>query len=412
MGFPRSFTTAAAVVALCIVGSACSSKSGSTTAGSTSSAAGKATGSPIKVMAIIDEISSNATVSVPQLHAGLQAGINRINSNGGLGGSGHPLQVEFCATELDPNAANSCVRKAQGDSSIVAFVGSLVSEPIDGLIEASGLADIGPLPVISGNYTDKNLFAAVGGGLSANGGQANMMATILHKSKLSAGVLGIPAAVASVDLTNAVLKSCRAPNVMRTVQVPLTATDVSSYVASMANGADGIVTGTTPAQAQQFLVALKRAGSTIPMPLVNSQLNPVTIKSLGSTLEGTPVVGYFPPSNSTAAGNKEYLADMAAAGQSDNLNDNAELGWVATQLLNYAVKGQTTFTRESILAAMNKVNGFTADGLLPPLDFTKSGPLADYRRIVNPTYYPGVVKDGKIVTFDGGPAKAVNVFCS
>ena len=416
MSLRKGLLAATAIATACCLATACSSgaKSPSSTGSTTPAPSGttsKAAGAPIKVMVMLDEIPSNAAVSEPQNHAGITAGLLRINNHGGLGGSGRPVEAVYCATQLDPNAANSCVRQAESDPSILAFVGTSVAEPIDSLIETSGMANIGGLPFIAGNFTDKNLFATNAGAIAAGGGQANLMFKVMRKTKLSAGVLAIPAAVANVAIQNTVLQSCGGSPVIRTVQVPLTAADVSSYVASMAEGADGIITNTTPPQAQQYILALKRAGSSVPVALVNSQLTPATIKSMGSALTGIPVVGYYPPADSTSQGNQEYLADMAAAGQDANLNDNAENSWVALQLMNFALKGATTFTRASILQTMNNVAGFTADGLIPPLTFSAAPPNPAYPRVFNLTYYPGVVQGGKIVGTNGPTTTAVPIFC-
>ena len=371
----------------------------------------KATGTPVKVMVILDESASNALISEPQNHAGISAGLLRINNYGGLGGSGRPVQVVYCDDELNPNTADACVRQAASDPSIVALIGTSVSLPVDSLIESSGLADIGAFPFIAGNFTDPNLFATNGGAISAGGGQANLMHTVLDKETLSAGVLAYPAAVENVAIQNAVLKSCGGQPVVRTVQVPVTATDVSSYVATMAQNVDGIITNTTPAQQQQYLLALQHQGSKVPLTFVDSELTPEAISSLGAAANGTPVVSYYPPDNVDVAGNRQYLADMAAAGETANLNDNAKASWVAMQLFSYAMKGATTFTRATILARMRNVSGFTAGGLTPPLNFSGTAPDSSYPRLFNLNYYAGEIENGKVVASGSSAGKPIPVFC-
>jgi hypothetical protein len=76
------------------------------------------------------------------------------------------------------------------------------------------------------------------------------------------------------------------------------------------------------------------------------------------------------------------------------------------------MRGAAKFTRASILTAMNKVKGFTADGLIPSLDFSAKPPNASYPRIFNLTYYAGVVQNGKIAASGKNAGKATPVFCS
>ncbi len=82
-----------------------------------------ASGEPVKVMMILDE-SAAVNLFQDSPKAGAQARVDRINAEGGLGGSGQPVELDFCITDLDPNKALACAQEAADDPSYVAVAGS------------------------------------------------------------------------------------------------------------------------------------------------------------------------------------------------------------------------------------------------------------------------------------------------
>src|SRR6266478_1819296 len=106
-----------ALVGAVTLGLAGCSSSGTQSA-STTSAGGK---SPIKVLMIA--VLSNPAFSNPQSAVAAKAYVKRVNASGGI--HGHPIQLEVCDSNLDPNKETACFQQAVTDQ-VAAVVGSFL----------------------------------------------------------------------------------------------------------------------------------------------------------------------------------------------------------------------------------------------------------------------------------------------
>lgn len=123
----RSWMAAAAAVAAVSLVAACSSSggggtptgSGSGGAANTSGGGGGATGTPIKLLQITGTGAGFA--GFPHAVTAAQAAVKAVNDAGGV--NGHPIELEECNDEFQPNAALACGRQAVSDH-VVAVVGA------------------------------------------------------------------------------------------------------------------------------------------------------------------------------------------------------------------------------------------------------------------------------------------------
>ena len=81
----------------------------------------------MKVLTLTEE-SQAFNVSQPSVRAGVEAAVERINCQGGLGAAGSPVEVTFCESNFDPNAVNACASDAIDDEAFVAAIGGGVGE--------------------------------------------------------------------------------------------------------------------------------------------------------------------------------------------------------------------------------------------------------------------------------------------
>lgn len=143
--------------------------------GASAAAAKTTTRPPVKVMVIVDQKLSQH-VDQKYVIAGDRAAVKPINANGGLGGSGRPLEMVICNTNLDQDRANACARKAARDPKYVAVVGSLTIQTIDADLAKAGLAVLPSVPGAVADYYEPNVFNTNGGGLSSTVGQVEQAA--------------------------------------------------------------------------------------------------------------------------------------------------------------------------------------------------------------------------------------------
>lgn len=386
--------TALAVSALLATG--CGS-SGSDTSTASGGETHKATGSPVKVMTILDA-SKAKNITQDYLVAGNEAAVRTINDTlNGLGGSGHPIEVEICETDLDPNKAAACARKAADDPSYVAVVGGLALETeVVTTLEAAQVPLIPGCPAAPGEYTSPIVFNTNGCQVISPIAQADMAASAGAKAValMTNGLAGTEVAEANYANT---MKSHGLPT-PKEVVVPLTATDISPYVAEAANGTGAVIVALAPpAQTNQTLTSRLNQGLDTPFIIFGLNITPTSLETMGAAGDGVMLPAWYPPPTSSAPGEKRYLDSMKAAGHEDSVGDYSQSGWVAFDLLNYATRGMQTFDRASVLKALNSVSDYTGDGLTPPLDFSKPAPNPDYPRIYNWSYFPGKIENGAVV---------------
>lgn len=384
---------------------ACGSSDSNDSSSSTAASVNKATGSPVKVMMILDE-SDAANVHLDEARAGAAARVKRINESGGLGGSGHPVDVTYCQTKLDPNTANDCARQAAKDPGIVATVGSVVSEDVGGILKSAGLANVMGQPFTAGDFSLPNSFPTNGGAI-AGGGIATIAAKDLGAKKVNCGVVQLPGAQQAVQLQNAALASNGAKPLAKVVQIPVTASDVSSQVSAMADGADAVTTIVSPAQSQQLLLARQQLGIKVPFIGASAAFPSASLKALGPAADDLLLQAFYPTDDVDLPGNTAFKADMKAAGSQDKAGDLAKEDWVSFDLFNYAMKGAKTFTRASVMTALNGVTDYDAGGLTPVLNFSKPGPDPKFPRIHNLSYFFAKIDNGKAVSAGTGKLEPI-----
>ncbi len=349
----------------------------------------------MKVLTILEE-SQALNIHQQSLRAGIDAAVKRINCQGGLGKAGSPVEVDYCASNLDPNAVNACANRAVNDQGYVAAVGSGAAEGEPATILASaGVPNI-PKDDYGSDLTGTTTFLPmVGGGLLGPG--EPIMACQLGYKKVSLLLIQVPAAAKVTDLDNAALTSYGCPTLSNVVPVPATATDLSAQVTAASQGADAVVVAISPAQVASAFKVRDQLGIKTPFISNSGTMSAETIKAAGSAADGLLVEmqTYLPPANASVPGVTQFRADMAASGQSAEVDGNSAAGWLTVDLLATAAKGLATVDRKSVLQALGSISSYDAGGMIPPVDFTKSAPLPDFPRLFNTSFSTAVLQNGQ-----------------
>lgn len=376
------------------------SSSASTRAVSGSSGSGGCktpAGPTVEIMALLEEAPAYQ-VTQDSARAAIEARIHAINCAGGLGAAGDKLDVTYCISNYDPNAVNACANRAVSDKSIVAVAGGGVAEGTPGTILANGGVPDIPQTSYASDLNGSTTFAVVPSGVQLGPGEP-VMACKLGYKKVSLLLIQNPAAAGVPAFDNKALEGFGCPDLIRTVEVPANATDVSSQVVAAAQGADAIVLAVADNQAIAAFKDKQQLNIKTPFITNAGTMTAETIQAAGSSAEGVLVESqaYLPANNSSTPGAAQFRAEMAAVGKSNLVDGWSQGSWITLDLLQTAAKGLATVDRASLLNALRKVSGFDAGGQIPPVDFTKPAPDPAFPRLFNDQWSPAVVKGGQLV---------------
>lgn len=356
---------------------------------------------PVRVVMILDE-SEVANLRQDGARAGAEGRVARIDAEGGLGGSGHPLELEICVTDLDPNVALECARNAAADTAVIAIVGSVTSAAdLAPVLEEAGLPNVGQLALNAGDFASPLSYPLVGGLAAGVPGQATIASQVLGLERIKNGRVGLETAAQGTILIDLALSSWGAAPTAGAVDVPIGQADVSAQVAAMAEDADAVVLTVLPEQASQIMLARQQLGLEIPFLASSSNFSNEAIEALGAAGEGMQLHAYFPSDEVDTPGNAAYLADIESVDGLDVSGDVSRLAWTAFDFLDYVARNLDSFDRASLVAALDASSGYDAGGLLPPIDFTSDGPNPLFPAIVNLTMVHAEIRDGRIVTVSG-----------
>jgi branched-chain amino acid transport system substrate-binding protein len=399
----------AGVVALALGAvAACGDDSGGSDSGGSTDAATDdsdetLSGDPVKVMVILDE-SEETGLRFDTARAGAEVRVDEINGDGGLGGSGRPVEIEYCVTELDPNQAAECAQQAADDDEFVAVVASVSAEGdiVNPILEEAGLANIGSTAFSASDGLSPVSFPVMGGLVAATGCQGTILADEADATDIAVAYTDLPGAEQSVTLVDLTLAT-RDLEVVNTTIVPAAKADVSAEVTSVTDGADGLVTAMDGETAKRVIRTARQQG--LDLAIAGSgaqQFTPDAIDSLGDAAEGLYLALWFATDEMPGPGVEEYVQAMEDADRSDESDDLAKNSWIAFGLLDQAAQGQQQIDRTTILESLGGISSFDTGGLSPTLDFTKPGTFLDgaQPKVVNTTCIYAQIEDGEIVALD------------
>lgn len=393
------------VVLATLAMSACSSSSkptsdgGGSTASGTTAAAGtgpnmdckKGTGSPVKILSILDEAKANS-ISQPDVHAGIDARVGRINCEGGLGVAGSPVTVQYCPSNNDPNTVDACARNAVADKSFVAAINMVSVGDSAKILDTAGIPSI-PANPYTQDYTAASSFS-LSAGILITAGEA-VMACQLGYKKVSELLIQVPAGAGITKQSNSALKSYGCPSIDRVVPVPPSATDMTAQLTAVSQGADAVLLDISTSQMPAVLKARQQLGIKTPFISSTGSATPAALKSAGSAANGLLLSNFLAAPNSSIPGARQFLADMEKAGETGEVGGHSEAAWLSVELLATGAEGLPTVSRSTVLKSLKGLTSFDGGGLIPAVDLSKAGPNPNYPRLFNGDFAPVVISDGK-----------------
>ena len=384
----------------------------STTVGSTASTTGAAsttpeattpeattpsapTGTPVLIYTTLPLGQYLAEPGVPAI---MQARIDRINAEGGIGG--HPVELKACNNNFDPNDSEKCARDAVADGAVAMIASYEVYGTTIPILEKAGIPVIAPIVTVATDHVSPVLFPIDGlldtwfGGLATAADQAGCK---------QVGLVGAEFAVVTYyqDLFEAAWSKLGHKVEGRYV-LATTVADPSAVVqAATANtdclmlnvGADALV-GLVNRMQQVGATQLILAGAgTVSQQLITdsggatSPLNGMILSSAFPSLDDPAFAPMLSDIATYASGNKDIHPERSP-------EKMAWLGVESFAQVASTIKGD--ITASSVLAAF-KTGKVDLHGARPKIDFSAPAPIPTLPRSVSPDVWFLQVKDGEIV---------------
>lgn len=110
----------------------------------------------------------------------------------------------------------------------------------------------------------------------------------------------------------------------------------------------------------------------IKIPPIITTPSPQDLQSLGSAINGTYALNFFPPLNDTKiVGVRDFLADMKKYEPSTLEDQTSMTAWLAVKVFAEVANKLPTVTRASVLNAMTQAKNLNTFGLIPPYSIDK-----------------------------------------
>jgi ABC-type branched-subunit amino acid transport system substrate-binding protein len=368
----------AATAAACLAAVACSSSGGGGGGGGSSSSG------PIKLM-VISPPSAPGEGNFPD---GVNAAVKSFEAT--AAGKSHPIQVIWCNDGTFVSTAGTASNTAQcGLQAVSDHVDAVISFATFGTqyayLDKAGIPNVGEIPESAQDFNDPlsfplagepaSSFAGAGLGLATNGCKS-----VAELASGSAATLG-----RYMQSMAAGIKSGGATVAGSPIYVPTTDSDFAPAVAAIdQTKADcvGVLIG--PTQLGPFLTAVKQSGIPLTVGGNSSGFPPDTVKQLGSLADGMIINNDSIPNDWNTAGQKQLASDMSTyEPKAEQVVYTGQM-WAAAEVFIDAVKAASanggSVSPKSIVAALHTMTNVVT-GIVPPADFSKTGPLSFAPRV-------------------------------
>jgi branched-chain amino acid transport system substrate-binding protein len=333
----------------------------------------------------------------------LRAGVRAINSSGGI--NGHPLVIDSCNDQGDPNESASCAREMVSDHVVATFgdISAGNADAIATIVNAAKIPQINISAASNLQYTCATCFPI---GTGSIGYPAGVMAAIKKAGGTSVYIVG----VSLTGLTQ--VTQVYGPKAAQAAGLTVSGTELEppglpdwSPIAAQiqASGAQYVFTFLLGPDGISLVKALQAIGFKGKIAVISSY-NAAELSELGTASNGQ-VISWSPNPPLTAAHTLpgvgkfiEQLAKDEAAGDSDAAQANIDLisgpNWAALYAFAGLAKKLKTVTAATVLAALKaqkkplNMQDFVGGGWTPgaasgaPFPLGKAGPLTGYNLVL------------------------------
>lgn len=384
----------AGVVMLGLAG--CSSSGSSSSSSATGVNAAK---SPIKVMIIA--VLSNPAFSDPEAETAAQAYVKEANASGGI--NGHPIDLEVCDSNLDPNKETACFQKAVTDH-VVAVVGSfLLFGTGMKLLQTAGIPFIGGNGTTLAEFTSPVSFPADSGEIGWYYGEA---ALIKQAGVTKPAIMYCDTAACDLSVQYAQNEWTQAggAGTIKKVLTPLAQAQYTAQAAAVVTGGtNGVLLASATQAIPKMVTDLRQAKFTGPVALIDSFVDSSTVSAMGSYANGLLVSGLLDPVTQTSnSGVGAFAKAMNSQDPSAPKDGLAEHSWNGFDLFGQVAKTVSgNITAAALLKALQNVTTPITLGLSGPWvsPQASNAPISQYPRLSKDalSYIPERIEGGQLM---------------
>ena len=318
------------------------------------------------------------TFSYPEGQSAIEAAAKYVNANGGI--NGHPLQVESCNDQGNPNVAAQCARQAVSDGD-VAVLGSYSQNAAQVLpiLQAANIAYVGATAQSVSDTTAPNSFPLEGlnqvvfGGVGYGSTLVSCKkAGILIENYGTTTPLAIQSITAGIELGGG-----------QVVKVENTGSNLPDYSPAISAiesaGAQCVDTIMPPDQIAEVFQAMRQS-SNPNITMINAQdtFSTQLLQQLGSTANGMILSSStYPPTDTSIPAVSTVVSAIKQYEPSASISQFSIQGWASVLLLQDVVKNISgDITASAALNGFEHLSDASTDGLYPPYTTTSNGPIA------------------------------------
>jgi branched-chain amino acid transport system substrate-binding protein len=388
-----------ALVGAVTLGLAGCASSGAQSASAGGSGAGAVGKTPIKVLMIA--VLSNPAFSNPQSAVAAKAYVKRVNASGGI--HGHPIQLEVCDSNLDPNKETACFQQAVTDQ-VAAVVGSfLLFGTGMKLLERAGIPFIGGNGTTLAEFQSKVSFPADAGEIGWYYGEAALMK---HAGVTKPAIMYCDTAACglSAKFAQSYWTKIGGSGQIKLVSAPLAQAQYTAQGASATSGGtNGVMLASATQSIPKLVTAVRQADFKGPIALIDPFVTTDTVKAMAASANGLLVSGLLDPITDTKnPGVKAFVSAMNGQDPSASKDGIAEHAWNGFDLFGQVAKTVTgDVTAASLMKALQNVTTPITLGLSGPWVSPGHGaaPLSAYPRLTKDTlsYVPEKIENAQVV---------------
>jgi ABC-type branched-subunit amino acid transport system substrate-binding protein len=351
---------------------------------------------PIKIMAIAS--FESPAYSVPWLKTALDAGVESVNSAGGV--DGRQIEILMCNDKFDPNEATACAQRAI-EEKVVAIVGGLTpnSGTIAPVLEAAQIPFIAPAGADGKAESTSEIMYPLNAGPVGFATAAGVLAVQRGGKKVAVVSGDNPGARLGGEWTAAGVEA--AGGTAELSYAPLGAADYSALAGSvLGQNPDAIAMSGAGSDLVRVIRALRQAGFGGIITGQASMMTNDSLKALGPDAEGILITGRGLPSSQVSNPLiKEFNDDMRAADPAVNIDDIGLNGWLGVKVFADVIKGHTITDGASVIEAFDHIDTpVDLQGVYVDYAGVPDHPaLPDYPRMPTPAVMTSTVQNGALV---------------
>jgi branched-chain amino acid transport system substrate-binding protein len=345
-------------------------------------------------------------LSFPYPAVAAKAAAAALNKAGGI--DGHPVVIDVCDNQGNPNQSATCGRQAKsnGDIAVIGswdITGAAVILPV---LQAEGIPYIGALAGSPAEVTNPDSFIFDPGAVLASYATAAMWSDEGCKNVVEFGVSGNAAFTA--ELAGQQKIAAKDGYKLQIVNITVAQADVTAPISTALSMHPDCMTYEGDGQTTAKLVAgVRQAGYTGKFITAIGSLLPQLLASLGKVGDGVLVLNTTLSPGSTDPLVTQFRNDViaytgSAQAAAVDLNEFGQDAWSSVRLVDLALKGSGDYTSAGLLKKLPTMCAVNVGNVYPDVSFCKPSVQSTvFPRIFNAyeTYF--VAKNGVYVPIPG-----------